>query len=112
MSDVLRCKTLEICDDDDKVVATLTAADKGAGLWINGPDGGKIAIYAIKGQMCVGMYDAKSLKEPNGLPLALTLGDGVPAVQFRCADGMVCHVKMEEVKEAVMAIRAVKESGK
>ena len=97
MQDTVQCRKLEICDSDGKSVASLEAAAGGAGLWINGPSGDKIAIYAINGQMAIGFYSHEN-KNPIAMDLALSLNDkGLPVIQFRDRANQVRHVLLEDL---------------
>lgn len=102
--DSVTAKSLSIVDAEGKQVAILTGASGGAGLWLTGPGGDLVAVYAIEGQTAIGIYDKESQKyDTKGIPLALTVAQGVAAVQFRDKDGNVHQVTLDDVKKAVDA---------
>lgn len=106
--DSVTTKVLNVVDDAGKQVATLRAAEGGAGLWLEGPAGDTVAIYAINGQSAVGIYDKESKSSGNGIPLALTVAQGVPTVQFRDRAGAIQSVPLEDLLRAANTVRVWK----
>ena len=101
MAEHLVAKSLKIVDDKGATVASLEPADGGAGLWITGPDGMLVAIYSIKGQTAIGIYDQQSQKDSKGMSLALTVAEGVPQVQFRDKEGEPQWVTLADLAAAL-----------
>ncbi|HUP80815.1 MAG TPA: hypothetical protein VM260_19850 [Pirellula sp.] len=93
----MRTKSLTIVDDQDKEVATLAAANGGAGLWINGPNGDLIAIYATNDGLGIGYYD-KDHKKEGGMTFALGKG---PVIQFRDEQGKLFFVEVNDLKKLI-----------
>lgn len=95
----LQTRHLDIVDKNDKVVATLCAADNGAGLWLNGPNGDVVAIHALaSGGVVIGLYDKKSTSDGKGMTFALYLDDDGPAIQLRKKDGETCHISTDKLQ--------------
>jgi hypothetical protein len=92
----VRTRRLVIEGDDGKPVATLEVASGGAGLWILGPDGSRVAIYAIEGQTALGLYD-KGSDEGRGCDLALFMDQGQPTIQYRTSGGEARHLRLDEL---------------
>lgn len=74
---IMRVEKFEIVNENNEVVATLGPASKGAGLWITGPTGNIVAIYAIENQTAVGIYKDKN---SSAMDVALTV-DGIQFVE-------------------------------
>ncbi len=110
--DTIRTKRLEIVNNNDKVVATLEAADKGAGLWINGPDGSLISVYSIEGQTAIGIYDKQGKNDRMGINFAMVMDNNEPSIQFRDKDGGAQFIKMADIKNAVTLIKYYEEVAK
>lgn len=100
--DKVTTKALSVVDDAGKEVATLTAVEGGGGgLWVKGPGDHQVAIYSVKGQTAIGIYDR--VEGGPFMPLALTVDNDVPTVQFRDESGSPQFLTLDAVKKAVDA---------
>lgn len=97
MTERITTKHLSIVDDDGKEVASLCAADGGAGLWINSPDGGLITIFAVNGQTGIGYYDKFALLSGDPMIFAILAGQDGPSIQVCGKDGSPVFITADKL---------------
>lgn len=78
--DSVRC--LRLIDENGRCVGELHGLSEGAGLWLHGPDPSKpmVAVFTLREQTAIGLYESTNPRGP--MPLALLLSNGRPMLQL------------------------------
>ena len=98
--DRITARQIDIKAKDGKGSITMMAMDNGAGIWLDDGRGNMVAIYSIPGQGPVIGFGKQNHEDSNGwkgFPMALSMSDNKPYLQFWDKNKQLRFVDLDEI---------------
>ena len=104
MSDTINVKEIHaekiiLSHPDSKGSITLQASSSGLlGIWLSGADAkNQIAVYSMKGQTCVGVYDGDHSEQ--GIDVGIAVHNGEAFLQLVDSKGKVVQLSADQARD-------------